>query len=103
MAMGRGALARNTQLKGRRLDTRVKLVDAGRQMFHRLGYDATTVADIVAAAGVSRATFYLYFTGKQELYQAIGAEFVDELTDRFRLLDGVVATGTRSDLREKYR
>lgn len=34
------------------------------------GYAATTVTDIIAAAGVSRESFYAHFPGKQDAFQA---------------------------------
>lgn len=34
------------------------------------GYAATTVADVIAAAGVSRATFYAQFTDKEDCFLA---------------------------------
>ncbi len=37
----------------------------------RLGYDKTTMGDIAAEAGVSRRTVYLYFKGKDELFEAL--------------------------------
>jgi AcrR family transcriptional regulator len=37
---------------------------AARQLFDEQGYEATTVEQIAAAANVSRATYFNYFTGK---------------------------------------
>src|SRR5262249_37936811 len=63
------------------------------------GYDATTVADIIGAAGVSRRTFYKHFDSKQDCFlAALGilaqnirervlaeAEAADQWPDRVRL------------------
>ena len=35
------------------------------------GYAATTIADVVSRAGVSRKTFYEHFDGKQECFLAL--------------------------------
>jgi len=43
------------------------LVDAAIRAFARYGYHKTTIEQIVAEAGASRATFYLYFRGKADL------------------------------------
>lgn len=37
----------------------------------RLGYDKTTMSDIAEEAGASRRTVYLYFKGKEELFEAL--------------------------------
>src|SRR5512142_2088661 len=37
----------------------------------RLGYDKTTMSDIAEEAGASRRTVYLYFNGKEELFDAL--------------------------------
>jgi AcrR family transcriptional regulator len=36
-------------------------------LFDRYGYEAVTVAQIAAAAGVSRKTFFNYFPGKEDV------------------------------------
>lgn len=91
--------ARGGDLGGRRSKTRAKLVAAARDVFFELGYAATTVADIVARANIGRATFYLYFTSKQEVYRAIADDFGDDLAGRLARLDAVLASGARDALR----
>ncbi|MYW05631.1 TetR family transcriptional regulator [Streptomyces sp. SID3343] len=54
--------------------TRQRLIAAAAGLFASKGYEATTVDDIVAEAGVARATFYLHFAGKNDI--------VVELADR---------------------
>jgi AcrR family transcriptional regulator len=44
-----------------------------------VGYHAATISQIVAAAGVSRRTFYTYFDSKQECYLATYDEICDHL------------------------
>ena len=48
-----------------------QLLRAASAVITRQGYDKTTIADIAAEAGVSRGTVYLYFTGKEELFEAL--------------------------------
>jgi AcrR family transcriptional regulator len=50
---------------------RGELIDAAQQAFFSKGYDATTVADIMALAGVSKGGFYHHFTSKEELLDAV--------------------------------
>ncbi|WP_433191704.1 TetR/AcrR family transcriptional regulator [Nocardia sp. CA-107356] len=54
------------------------LLDAATRVFAERGYDKTTVADITAAAGVSRATMYIYFASKDEIFLALAAQVRDD-------------------------
>ncbi|WP_297617425.1 TetR/AcrR family transcriptional regulator [Nocardia sp.] len=47
--------------------TRRALFEAAVELFEARGYDATTVADIAAAAEVGTRTFFNYFASKEEL------------------------------------
>ncbi len=48
-------------------ETREALARAGLRLFVERGYDATTLADIADAAGVSTRTIFAYFPGKEDL------------------------------------
>ncbi len=56
---------------GRRSDnhqkTRARLIEAAFELFLAQGYDATTVDEIAARAGVSRRTLFRYFPSKERL------------------------------------
>lgn len=52
--------------------TRAALVSAAKSLFAERGFEAATVRDIAAAAGVTERTFYRYFDGKEGL---VGGEF----------------------------
>lgn len=45
----------------------VRLVAAAAELFDERGYEATTVADIAARAGVTERTFFRYFADKREV------------------------------------
>ena len=47
--------------------------DAAIDLFARKGFDATTVDDIVEAAGVSRRSFFRYFSSKTDLMTQSGS------------------------------
>jgi AcrR family transcriptional regulator len=49
---------------------RQQLIDAATRVFARQGYAAVDVAAIVAEAGVTRGTFYLYFPTKRDVFVA---------------------------------
>jgi AcrR family transcriptional regulator len=66
--------------------TRQRIVEAARDVFCREGYYGATVDQIVAAAEVSRPTFYLYFNGKEKIlalltdqYNSGGAAIMERL------------------------
>lgn len=54
---------------------REQIVAAAVACFARAGYHATTMADIAAAAGVSKGTPYLYFPSKTALFVALHNEW----------------------------
>src|SRR5512135_1015099 len=48
-----------------------QILDAAAAVIIRLGYDKTTMSDIAEEAGLSRRTIYLYFKGKEELFEEL--------------------------------
>ncbi len=63
---GRHGLAREVVAASQR----TRLIDAMAQMVAEKGYPATTVADVVERAGVSRRTFYEQFDDKEACFLA---------------------------------
>src|SRR3954468_1815616 len=53
-------------------ELRERILDSARELLRDRAFDALSVAEIITAAGVSRASFYFYFAGKQ----AVLAELV---------------------------
>lgn len=51
----------------KRQRTRAAIVAAAVELFQTRGYDATTVADIAAAAEIATRTFFSYFASKDEV------------------------------------
>ena len=49
--------------------------------FSRLGYARTTVADITERADVSRATFYVYFASKDDVFRVLTEQLRDEFLE----------------------
>lgn len=60
--------------------TRRRLLEAAEQVFADLGYHDASIVKITEAAGVSQGTFYLYFGGKQEVFDVL----VEDLNTRIR-------------------
>jgi AcrR family transcriptional regulator len=67
-------------LKRRGAATRQKLLEAAEQVFADLGYHDASIVKITEAARVAQGTFYLYFTGKQQIFD----ELVRDLNRRVR-------------------
>lgn len=52
-------------------ERRQQILLAARDVFAKRGYHAAKIDDIVAAAGVARGTFYLYFEDKRAIFEEI--------------------------------
>ncbi len=62
-------------------DRRQSLLAAARRVFHRKGYEAATVSEIVAEAGVAQGTFYLYFPSKRAAVVELAEQFHRQLME----------------------
>jgi AcrR family transcriptional regulator len=58
---------------------RAAIRDAAAQLFAEQGYASTSVADIAAACGVSKALLYHYYADKEHLLYDIAASYVEGL------------------------
>lgn len=63
------------------------ILDAARGVFLEIGYGATTVDAIAAAAGVSKATLYTRFPSKQALFAAVIHRECQACSLRMRLVE----------------
>lgn len=63
---------------------RNELLDSAQVLFFSKGYEATTVADIMERAGVSKGGFYHHFTAKDDLLEALGERLAAETVDRLQ-------------------
>lgn len=63
--------------------TRQALASAAMRLFAERGYEATTVADIAAAAEVSTRTFFTYFPTKEDVFFAGTQERLDLVRQAF--------------------
>ena len=62
---------RGTQLTSRGLKTRTRLLEAAEAVFADLGYPAASIVKITEEAHCGLGTFYLYFEGKQEIFNEV--------------------------------
>ena len=54
---------------------RQQILQRARDVFARKGYHQAKIDDIVAAAGVARGTFYLYFHDKRSIFEELVSRF----------------------------
>ncbi len=52
-------------------ERRAQILAHAREVFAKRGYHAARIDDIVAAAGVARGTFYLYFDDKRAVFEEL--------------------------------
>lgn len=60
-------------------DRRNQILDRAQELFAKKGYEAATIADVIAAAEVSKGGFYHYFDSKEALLEALVERFVAEM------------------------
>lgn len=83
---------------GKREQTKVQnrqaILDAAREVFGELGYDAATVRDIIRRTGLAAGTFYNYYRSKEEVFAALA----DDGARRFApILKALRSRGTGFD------
>jgi AcrR family transcriptional regulator len=59
------------------MQTRVRLLDAAKQIFSENGFLEARISDIAERAGLSHGAFYHYFDSKEEIFREV-AEAVDQ-------------------------
>lgn len=60
-------------------DTRERILQAARRLFHEQGFHATGIATILREAGVHSGSLYHFFASKEELLIAVLAWYVENL------------------------
>ena len=70
-------------------DTRARILSGGSETLAHHGIQATTVEDILQAAGVSRRTFYQYFNSKEGLLEALYEDATERMVET---VDGAVSS-----------
>ena len=63
-------------------DRRAEIYRSAARIFHRKGYHATSINDIAAAVGLTKAGLYYYIKGKQDLLFAIMGFAMDQLDEQ---------------------
>lgn len=56
-----------------------KITEKSIQLFDKKGFSETSIQDIVDSIGVTKGTFYYYFSSKEELLMDIHLRYIDDL------------------------
>ncbi|MCI6115088.1 MAG: TetR/AcrR family transcriptional regulator [Spirochaetales bacterium] len=82
-------------------NTREEILDVALSLFSTKGYDATSLSDISAMLGVSKAALFKHFDSKEEILFSV-MKMMDE-EDRNRARDMNVPEDKKSESEEDYR
>ena len=67
------------------VETRAKLLAAGRQAFAKAGYAEASMDDFTADVGLTRGALYHHFGDKRGLFQAVVTQIDAEMTERLKV------------------
>lgn len=59
-----------------------KIIQESILLFEKKGFSETSIQDIVEALGVTKGTFYYYFSSKEQLLMGIHLGYIDDLLKR---------------------
>lgn len=59
-----------------------KITEHSIKLFEKKGFSETSIQDIVDSLGVTKGSFYYYFSSKEELLMDIHLRYIDELLSR---------------------
>jgi AcrR family transcriptional regulator len=80
-----------------KLANRAAILEAGRDVFAELGYEGTTVRDIIRRTDLASGTFYNYFKSKDEVFHALH----DDSVARFKPMLAAARVAAGDDF-ERY-
>ena len=70
-----------------REERRKIVLHSAKTVFSQKGYHQASVSDIIQKAGIARATFYLYFKSKRDVFNYILDELIKELEGVIKRID----------------
>ena len=84
-------------------ERRQQILSNARDVFAKRGYHAAKIDDIVAAAGVARGTFYLYFEDKRAIFEEIVDGTFARLGQAIMRVDTETPRSVQSQIEENIR
>lgn len=76
-----------------------RIIDAAARLFRRDGISATSVSDVMQAAGLTQGGFYRHFSSKEDLVTAAFERSADELMNKTQ---GTTQSQKRADYIARY-
>lgn len=73
-------------------ETRARLLQVGAELFARQGYEATSLKDLLAGAGIAKGAFYQHFESKEVFVRSVLSEVQAQMT---ALLDEAASQHSR--------
>ena len=80
-------------------ERQLQLIQAALAAFGKKGYHATQVSDIITEAKVARGTFYLYFEGKREIFNAVVSRIFEMVQMEIRVIPKDAVTEIPNQIR----
>ena len=93
---------RSARAEARRGRRREAVLAVAAALFSRNGYHGTSIADVIAAARISRGTFYLYFDNKDSLVLELLEQFTRRIMEVVHVVDAAGPNPTH-EIRENVR
>lgn len=81
---------------------RNEIIDAAEELFYSVGYDETSVSDIVKAIGVAQGTFYNYFASKEAVLEGLVKRHVSKISAKLEGIENSETTATQKFERMFY-
>lgn len=66
---------------------RLQILEAAKRVFAELGYHNASISEIIQRAGIARGTFYLYFSNKRKVFDAILTDALRQLALRVKSIE----------------
>lgn len=78
---------RSARAEAQRERRRTHILLAATALFSQRGYHATSIADVIEAAEISRGTFYLYFDSKDAVFLELMEQFIQRIMAVVEVVD----------------
>lgn len=69
------------------LERKAQILGHAARLFGQSGYHDTSISDIIAAAGIARGTFYLYFENKRSIFEELLDGLLSDILGRISAVD----------------
>lgn len=64
-----------------KIERKIEIIEAAKKLFAKNGYSPTSMDDIAKDVGITKASLYYFFKGKEEIFSAIIEEVIAEIKD----------------------